>query len=155
MKGYLFILVILVAACNSKITVTEEEIGSDIFYVEGSYKPFSGKCIVLYHADDQVKEQFTFKKGRLHGETLAWHRNGQPRWKGSYSKGQISGKWEFYDEKGKKNIEAHYKHDNLHGSYTALYHNGMIKEKGDYVRNKRTGRWEYFNEKGQLISRDK
>jgi antitoxin component YwqK of YwqJK toxin-antitoxin module len=111
------------AACNGKVTVSEDEIGADVFYVNDSYRPFSGKCSVVFRNTGQVKEQFSFRKGLLHGEALTWYKNGQLRRKGSYYKGQISGKWEFWDEQGNKIMEAYYSHDNLSGSYVELYAN--------------------------------
>ncbi len=105
----------------------------------------------VYNNTNIVKEQFTFKKGVLHGEAIAWYKNGKLRRKGSYCKGQISGKWEFWDEQGKKIIEAHYKEDILNGTYVALYANGRIKEKGEFADNRQTGKWAYYSENGQLI----
>jgi antitoxin component YwqK of YwqJK toxin-antitoxin module len=154
MKWYYYILVFMSVACTGSITVTEDEIGADVFYARESLKPYSGKCIVVYRNSSQVKEQFTFKNGLLHGESLAWHKNGTLRRRGFYTKGHISGKWEFWDEEGNKTVEAHYKNDFLDGSYTALHANGRVKEKGQFSANRRTGRWSYFNEDGQLIRTD-
>ncbi len=151
MKWYIYILMLLTVACSGKVTVSEDEIGAEVFYVKDSYKPFTGKCIVVFANTNLVKEEFTFKNGVLHGEALTWFKNGQLRRKGSYNKGQISGKWEFYNEQGQKIIEAHYEQDNLNGSFISLYHNGKIKEKGRYEKNKKTGQWNYFAENGQLI----
>ncbi len=151
MKWYIYIFMLLSAACSGKVTVSEDEIGADVFYVKDSYKPFTGKCIVVFRNSDLVKEEFTFRNGVLQGEALAWHKNGQLRRKGSYHKGQISGKWEFFNEQGQKTIEAYYKQDNLNGSFISLYHNGKIKEKGRFERNKKIGQWDYFTENGQLI----
>jgi antitoxin component YwqK of YwqJK toxin-antitoxin module len=123
-----------------------------VFYEKESYKPYSGICTVKFNQSDLIKEQFTFKNGLLHGESLAWYKNGQLRRKGYYCKGQISGKWTFWDEAGNPMVEANYKKDNLDGSYTSLYSNGRIREKGQFSANKRKGKWVLFDEKGQLIS---
>ncbi len=151
MKWFIYILVLLTTACSGKITVSEDEIGADVFYVKDSYKPFTGKCIVVYRGTDLVKEEFTFRNGVLHGQALTWYKNGQLRRKGCYQKGQISGKWEFFNEQGQKTLEANYRQDNLNGIYISLYHNGKIKEKGRYEKNKKIGQWDYFAENGQLI----
>ena len=107
--------------------------------------------LVLYNNSDVVKEQFTFKKGLMNGEASAWYKNGQIRRKGFYCKGQISGKWTFWDEQGNKYLEANYRHDSLNGSYITLYANGSIKEKGQYSANKRSGKWILYDEKGNVI----
>jgi antitoxin component YwqK of YwqJK toxin-antitoxin module len=152
MKWYYYILLVAAVACKGKVTITEDEIGSAVFYVHNSYKPFSGECTIFFRNTSLVKEQFTFKNGVLHGEALAWYKNGQMHRRGYYNKGQISGKWEFWDENGRKAIEAYYKEDILSGSYMALYNNGKVKEKGQFSANRRTGEWLYYSEDGQLIS---
>lgn len=152
MKWYLLLFVLLSFSCKSRITVTEEDIGADMLYEKESYKPYSGICIVTYNHTDLVKEQFTFKNGVLHGESLSWYKNGKLRRKGYYHKGQISGKWTFFDEDGNQTIEANYKQDILHGSYISLYSNGRIKEKGQFDGNKPKGKWVMYDQNGHLIS---
>ena len=155
MKWYFYIFLFVAFACNkSAVTVSEDEIGADVFYVRDSYKPYTGKCLVLFNNSDIVKEQFTFRKGLLNGETLVWYKNGQIHRKGSYSRGQISGKWIFWDEEGNKYIEASYRHDSLHGSYTMLFDNGKMMVKGQFSGNRRSGKWLYYNEEGKVIRSD-
>jgi len=151
MKRGLYILIILIAGCSGKVTITEADIKSDIFYTEGRTRPFSGKCIVVFSGTNLMKEEFTYRRGILHGQATAWYRNGQIRRHGSYCWGQISGKWEFWDVKGNKTLEANYENDVLNGMYTSLYSNGKIKEKGRFANNKRIGKWQYFNEGGQSV----
>jgi antitoxin component YwqK of YwqJK toxin-antitoxin module len=151
MMRRLIILLVVATACSGKVIITEAEIKSDVFYTERSTKPFTGKCVVLFSDTLMVKEEFTYKNGILHGKALAWYQNGQIRRQGSYNMGQISGKWEFWDENGNKTVEAFYKNDMLDGSYISLYSNGRIKEKGWFESNKRTGQWYYYNEMGQVI----
>jgi antitoxin component YwqK of YwqJK toxin-antitoxin module len=151
MKWYLYILIFVAVACNSKATITEDEIGSDIFYAKGSYRPYTGKCIVVFNNTSLVKEKFTFKNGVLQGEAMAWYINGQIRRRGHYNRGQISGKWEFWDENGNLTMEANYEDNILNGSYIALYTSGKVKEKGQFSANRRTGKWTLYSEDGQLI----
>jgi antitoxin component YwqK of YwqJK toxin-antitoxin module len=156
MKWIIYILLFFATvACSDSVIVTEDEIGAEVFYEKDSYQPFTGRCIVVYRNTDIVKEEFTFKKGLLHGEALTWYKNGQIRRKGFYQKGQISGKWEFWEENGQKTIEANYTDDILNGSYIALYSNGKIKEKGQFSDNRPIGKWVYFNEEGQVIKSDR
>lgn len=151
MKWVIIFLLFTAFACKGEITVTEDEIGADVFYTKNSYEPYTGKCIVVFNNSSVIKEQFSFRNGLLHGESLTWYRNGQLRRKGYYIKGQISGKWEFWDEQGNKTAEAHYKADVLDGSYIVLYGNGKVKEKGQFAENKRTGKWVYYRQDGKLI----
>ena len=152
MRRGLLILTIVATACSGKITITESDIKPDVFYAEGSLRPFSGKCNVVFSNAGPLKEEFTYKHGLLHGRATAWHENGQLRRRGYYSKGQITGKWEFWDEKGHKTVEAHYNHDELNGAYISYYSNGQIREKGQFTGNRRTGEWLYYNEIGQPVS---
>jgi antitoxin component YwqK of YwqJK toxin-antitoxin module len=141
MKWKLLILPIVLIACGREVTITESEIVSDIFYAGNDYRPFSGKCLVVFNDTSLIREQFTYKHGILHGESRAWYLNGKLRRKGCYAEGKLSGTWEFWDEQGNKILEADFSNDELNGSYTALNQNGSVKEKGQYRNNKRTGKW--------------
>jgi antitoxin component YwqK of YwqJK toxin-antitoxin module len=152
MKWYFILIALLSLACHrSYVTYPEEEIGNDILYVKNSYKPFTGKCVVVFKNTDIVKEQFTFRNGILNGEAIAWYKNGKIRRKGYYSKGHITGQWTFWDEEGNKSAEANYRQDSLHGQFLSLYSNGRIKEKGKFSHNKRTGKWLIYDENGRQI----
>jgi antitoxin component YwqK of YwqJK toxin-antitoxin module len=141
MKGFGFILLLASFACTGKVTITEEEIRPDIFYAEGSYKPFTGKCMVVENDSGPVLEEFTYKSGRLHGKAFIWYRNGQLKCKGSYRDGKLCGVWEFWDRAGNKTLEACFENDELNGLFTALTADGQIQEKGMYTANRRTGNW--------------
>ena len=155
MKGFLFIILLTSFACTGKVCITEDDITPDIFYAEGSFSPFTGKCNVIGSNSKVLLEQFSYKNGLLHGKALAWYKNGQLKRKGSYSNGKLSGPWEFWDEKGNKTLEANYENDELNGSFISLESDGRIKEKGVYTANRRTGKWtcnieEVVIQKGEL-----
>jgi hypothetical protein len=118
MKWILPVLTILCVSCTRQVIITEAEIKPDILYLEGDLKPFTGKCVVVYSDTSLVKEKFTYKKGRLHGEAISWYKNGNIRRKGYYEHGMISGKWEFWDAAGNKILEAAYFHDQTLGNPT-------------------------------------
>lgn len=149
MRFHYYVIVFLAFSCGKSMTICEDQITAEILYEKGSYKPFTGKCQVLYNNSDIVKEQFTYKKGVLNGESLAWYRNGNLRRKGVYDNGHISGKWTFWDEQGYMTVEANYKLDSLNGVYISLYPNGKIKEKGQFTDNRQTGKWFYYDESGR------
>lgn len=151
MKRGLYIFIILIAGCSGKITITEADIKTDIFYPENCIRPFTGKCVVVFSNTCLIKEEFTYKRGLLHGKATSWYRNGHIKRLGSYKGGKISGKWEFWDENGNKKLEANYRDDALNGLYISLFANGKIKEKGRFANNKRLGQWQYYNENGEAI----
>lgn len=148
---WIFLLSVMLCACNSHVVVTEDEISSDILYVRDSYKPYTGKCTVLYFGSNQVKSEYTFENGILSGPATTWHLNGKLKMKGSYKDGQLSGSWVFYDEQGRKIMEAGYKANELDGAYTSLYNNGKIKEQGQFSEKEQKGTWAFYNEEGTII----
>jgi antitoxin component YwqK of YwqJK toxin-antitoxin module len=153
MKWFILIVSLGMVACSGKVVITESEIKPDVFYANDSYKPFTGKCYVVFSDTNLIKEQFTYYRGQLHGEALSYHKNGQLRRKGYFLYGQLSGKWELWDEKGNKIMEAGYLNDSLNGAYITLYENGKVKETGQYANNIRIGRWMKYDENGQLVEK--
>ncbi len=63
MKGLIAILFLISFACSGKVTITEAEINPGIFYADGSYGPFTGKCSVVSREGAKVLEEFTYKGG--------------------------------------------------------------------------------------------
>lgn len=152
MKKYLLLIAMMVfISCKNKIVITEDELKPDVFYAEQGLKPYSGKCIIYYTHTDLIKEEFRFKKGRLHGESYSYYRNGNIMWKGSYRDGLMSGKWQKWDDTGNLIMEYHYVKDSLDGPYITMYPNGKVKEKGSYSMNKRIGLWVQVNEEEQRV----
>ena len=113
MKVLIAILLLTTFACSQKVIITEAEINPDIFYAEDSYGPFTGKCSVVSREGANVLEEFTYKGGRLTGETRVWYGNGRLKRKGSFHNGKLSGKWEYWDQDGKMLYEKTYHEDEL------------------------------------------
>jgi antitoxin component YwqK of YwqJK toxin-antitoxin module len=151
MKWFILVLSLGMVACSGKIVITESEIKPDVYYVNDNYKPFTGKCYVVFSDTSLVKDVFTYCHGQLHGEALSYYKNGQLRRRGYFLHGQLSGKWETWDERGNKILEAGYLNNLLNGAYMTLYENGKVKETGQYSNNIKTGKWERYDENGQLV----
>jgi antitoxin component YwqK of YwqJK toxin-antitoxin module len=113
MKGFIALILLSTFACSSKVVITEEQISPDIFYMDGSYGPFTGKCSVVAHKGGLVLEEFTYKEGRLHGEAQIWYNNGKMKRRGLFQNGKLSGKWESWDQNGKFLCEKTYRDDEL------------------------------------------
>jgi hypothetical protein len=113
MKGLIAILLFTAFACSDKVVITEAEISPDIFYVDGYYGPFTGKCSVVSGKGSQVLEEFTYKQGRLDGEAQIWYSNGKIKRRGSFQNGRLSGKWDYWDQKGNKMCETIFRDDEL------------------------------------------
>ncbi|MBN2273475.1 MAG: hypothetical protein JXR41_05525 [Bacteroidales bacterium] len=152
MKGYIVIALFVLVSCNKEVTITESDIRHDLFYSSNDINPFTGTCKVVFSDTNLIKEKFQFKNGILDGEAVAYYSSGKLRWKGHYRNGYCMGKWEYWDQKGNKVIEANYNNDSLSGPYSSWYGNGLMKEKGQFNMNSRTGKWISYNETGQIIS---
>jgi antitoxin component YwqK of YwqJK toxin-antitoxin module len=113
MKVFIALLLFTTFACTGKVVITEAEINPDLFYVDGSYGPFTGKCSVVARKGGLVLEEFTYKDGRLHGEAQVWYSNGKMKRRGSFQNGKLSGKWEFWDQNGNRLCETTYREDAL------------------------------------------
>lgn len=141
MKWVFLIITIGFVSCTKEIVLTDEEVKPDIFYTDLGHKPYTGKCKVYYLNSDQVKDAFSFRKGRLNGDSYSWYENGTLHWKGSYKNGMLSGKWQKWDKEGNLIMEVNYVNDTLDGSYISMYPDGSVMEKGEFASNKRVGEW--------------
>ncbi len=155
MKITWFILIFVTGliSCSDEIVITEAEICSDLLYTSDNLSPFSGSCKVVYSKTGLVKEVLNYRKGRLDGGACYYYLNGNPKWKGFYKDGFISGKWECWDEEGSLVYIVNYEEDTLDGKFASYYPDGGIKEQGQYLNNSRTGEWIIYSEKGQIMSR--
>lgn len=130
-----------------------------------SYKTFDNKGVVIKEA---VKKKNTL-------DIELYHENGTVSTKGSYTKSNKTGLWEYfnpygvlitsmyYDDNGKlegkvnryhdngkiKNLEE-YKNNNLDGYIINYHDNGKIASHGWYSENAPIGPWEYFYRDGAL-----
>lgn len=157
-RNLIFILMaffVLTSCKQGSIIISEEDLTEDIFYIDDHITPYTGKCQIIYRKLDQPKDVMTFRNGLLNGEAISYYENGCIKRKGAYKDGYISGKWEFFNENGKKEFEATYMNDTMNGKYISFFQNGKIKEEGIYRFNKKTGIWKHFNVQGNLVEKIK
>jgi antitoxin component YwqK of YwqJK toxin-antitoxin module len=108
MKGLILILIVLSAACSREIRVSEEDLGTGMFYLDGYYRPFTGKCIVTFAHGKNVAAKLNYRHGYLDGEAIWLYPSGKIKEKGFFSQGEFSGTWQFWDATGKKTGEYTY-----------------------------------------------
>jgi len=142
-----------ISCAKRSIVVTEEQIPTDLFYLDEQIKPFTGTCYVYYNNTKCLKEEMNYKKGILNGEHLSYYKNGNLKRKGSYNMGQMNGKWVVYDTGGNRIHEIEYKNDTLSGNFMSWYPTGIIKVKGNYTNNRQTGNWVFYDEFGVILSK--
>jgi antitoxin component YwqK of YwqJK toxin-antitoxin module len=156
MKKLIYVLIVLlsfISCSKSLVVVNENDLPEDIFYLPEEIRPYTGQCIIYFPGTEVVKEQFTFKKGMLHGTTISYYQCGDLKIKGEYKDGRLYGKWESWYEGGKKKYEVNYVNDTLSGNYMQWYQTGVLKEKGLYAENSRYGAWVEYDEAGMIVKK--
>ncbi len=156
MKKFIYCIAIIVffASCfQSGIVISESELPEEIFYLTDQVEPYTGRCVMYYNNTELVKQEMSFKNGKLDGTTISYYRNGSIKRKGEYIDGQYNGKWEQWAENGKKLYEVHYKNDSLFGDFMIWYSTGVLKQKGIYADNSRAGVWTEYDEAGMIIKK--
>lgn len=120
MKKFVYYIsaIILLASCSySGVVISENELPEEIFYLSDQIKPYTGRCVMYFTNTEIIKQEMTFKDGKLNGTMLTYHRNGNIKRKGEYKDGLYNGKWELWTQNGKKLYEVHYKKDTLCGNF--------------------------------------
>ncbi|MBI5433936.1 MAG: hypothetical protein HZA52_13980 [Planctomycetes bacterium] len=64
--------------------------------------------------DGSKRRERLYERGRLHGRSTAWYRNGKKRWVGEFKDGAQSGEWFYFRRDGK-----------LDGRRTGVYEDGL------------------------------
>lgn len=78
-------------------------------YVHGNA---NGEATV-YHANGELKEKYINKRGKIHGEYIAFHEDGKKAVTGQYILGMKNGLWQYFDENGNLIKEESYKRNKL------------------------------------------
>jgi antitoxin component YwqK of YwqJK toxin-antitoxin module len=99
---YIVVLLLLVmfSGCSNEITITEEQLPDEIFYLEGQSSPFTGKCFINYSNSSQLHYMFSYKKGVLNGPYQSYYKDGKLKDQGNYVDGELYGKFIRYAEDG-------------------------------------------------------
>lgn len=150
---YIATLLILTSCTFSGIVITESELPEEVFYLSDQIKPYSGKCVMYYKNTEIVKQEMRFNDGKLDGTLISYYKNGNINRKGEYTNGLYNGKWEQWDESGKKLYEVHYKNDTLCGNFMIWHPTGVLKQKGVYAENSKYGLWTEYDEAGMIIKK--
>ncbi len=150
---YIATLLIFTSCSYSGIVISESELPEEVFYLVDQIKPYTGRCVMYYNNTEIVKQEMTFKDGKLEGTLISYYENGNIKRKGEYANGRYNGKWEQWAENGKKLYEVHYKNDALYGEFMIWYPTGVLKQKGIYAENSRSGLWTEYDEAGMIIKK--
>ncbi len=108
-KFLLLLLPIIIFSCTKEVTLTDETLPDEVFYLEGKSTPYTGKCIVYYKNTKNVHYTFTFEKGILNGDFKSYFRNGKVEYSGNYYDGELAGEFTKYSENGEVNLTYQFK----------------------------------------------
>lgn len=138
---FLLTVLIIMSSCSRSLTITGNELKTEVFYAGDDVRPFTGVCRIYYPGTATVKEEFHYKKGRMEGRFISYFPDGTVRREGSYSRGMLSGVLREFDNNGNLLLQANFVNDTLEGQFVRKYPDGNIKESGLYSANKRVGDW--------------
>jgi antitoxin component YwqK of YwqJK toxin-antitoxin module len=100
----LLLFPIIISSCANEVVLTDETLPEEIFYKEGTNKPYTGRCVVYYRNTKNIHYTFTFEKGILNGAFASYFRNGKIEYSGNYNNGELVGNFTKYDENGTVNL---------------------------------------------------
>jgi len=116
----------------------------------GTYIEKNGELIELSSPGIIVKIQGKIRKGKIEGQWLEYHQNGQLWIKKNYKDGKQEGKWTEYHSNGQLWFKSNYTEGKKEGQWLQYYNDGELRDKGNYRKGKREGEWLNYNHKGQL-----
>lgn len=91
---------LMLLSCSEEVILTEEKLPDEIFYVENSNRPYSGRCVIYYKNSKQVHYLYYFDKGILNGDFKSYYKSGAVEFEGKYFDGELFGELIRYNEDG-------------------------------------------------------
>ncbi len=105
-----------------------------------------GEWRTFYDAPGQpLRSVARYDHGRLIGEQLTYHANGQVASRGTREGGRRTGLWQEYDETGALRTETTYKANLKNGLYRELSATGTVVASGSYLAGRQSGNWTWFD----------
>ena len=127
--------------------------GSKLVYIPNTEIPFTGKAVSSY-PNSRMKEEISYKEGRIHGTSSEWYQNAQKwreiNWKDGKKHG-ISTKWH---EDGQKMEEESWKDGYMDGTWKRWSKSGQITISGFFKKGKEHGLWTYWRESGEIVGEE-
>ena len=142
-------LLLLIGFLSSSVVFSQNINYKDGLYTENN-QPYTGKHNLLY-ASGSIKEELNISEGKLNGEIIRYHENGQKMETGYYEAGLKAGTWFRFNSSGIKVAEASYKNDKKDGLWMVYGDNGEKLFKMEYKNGEKTGTWFQWNENGEVV----
>ena len=136
---FLFLFCITNSFAQKEIDITELEVKSDIFYIKGSDKQYSGSVIKL-HENGKKHLEFVLDEGILNGTSTTWNSMGIKQKQGLVTNGLQEGLWTTWNFGGTKIIEEHFLKGKRDGPFVSFHSNGNKKHKSFYKQGREEGK---------------
>jgi len=126
-----------------------------------------------FHANGQLRQEETWKKGKLlklgeffspdgntlpkgdfadgEGSRITYYSNGTIDSKGSYKNGLPHGPWQLYHDNGQLASEGELKTGLKDGTWIYYHKNGNRESEGKFENDLEVGIWFYYNKRGKMI----
>lgn len=105
---------------------------------------------IFYYEDGKVAIQRFYERGKLKGEELLYHPNGQLQKKAVASNGALNGPFTYYYDNGNLYQEGFYKNGAIEDTLKTYYKSGVLKEFVIFVGGEENGTIHYFYPSGKL-----
>lgn len=95
----------------------------------------------------QLREDYSYERGLLHGPELDWFANGEKCCAGENRRGKPLGLWRWYHENGRP--DHSYEYDDAgrkHGAHVWDLEDGQKRARGRFVEDKLHGHWTWWHD---------
>ena len=137
---------VLIVGCSKPEPVDYSQLvqRDNIYYIKNSIEPYSGPIVGQLLGNS--------KNGKLQGETIYFHQNGQLSKKGVFKDGIPFGKWKYFHTDGEETIEIE---KSIDGDWISYHDNGKVYSRGNIEGTNFDGDWIYYNDDGVLSQKIK
>ena len=104
----------------------------------------------LSYINGVLSTKANYKNGKLHGERLIYHTNGQVEIEESYEDDVLVGLYKSYSINGTLVQEANYKKGVMQGMLKTYYNDGHLKEEVTMVDNQENGPFKEYHPNGKI-----
>ena len=142
---------LLLVSCDDGTTKTYWENGklkSALRYEDGK---LNGECL-WYHSNGQMAMKTYYCNDLKEGRLQRWCEDGTLTEDCWYKAGQLDSVYRTYSNKGNLISEVYYADGKLNGKFMKWYENGQVFQDGQYVDGMMDGNWYIFYPEGTLAS---
>jgi len=106
--------------------------------------------VIAYHSNGQLRFKYPIKGGQINGIGRIWYDDGTLECEEEYCNGRLSGVRRGWHKNGKLEIEVFYMHGLRHGICRIWYEDGTLRSTSSYVSGNLNGIWKIWHPNGIL-----